>query len=596
MSIVLAVDNVRKSFGIKPLLTGVTFSLYEGQKMGVIGANGSGKTTLLRILAGEETADSGEVVVPGGRRVAYLPQNPTFTDGLSVLDALFDGAPAELRLLHDYEEVVHALEAAHSGTGDDAPDTDRLLARLSTLSAQMDATGGWDREAEARALLSRSGLDDVSQAVETLSGGQRKRVALARALLLRPDLLILDEPTNHLDADTIAWLEATPRGLHRRRASRHARPLLPRPRHRRHAGARPRAGAALRGQLHALPRTQGRAGGAPDAPRSSGGRTSRGANSSGCGAAPRRARPSRRPASTAPRPSSSRPTAPARPSRRSRSRRRGLASRHARRRPRERDEGLRRAPTFVQDLTLSLTRGTRLGIVGAQRDGQDDAPRPRRRALRARRGTVETGPTVVVGYYDQESRALVDDIRLIDYIKEVAENVRTADGSLITASQMLERFLFPPAQQYTPVGLLSGGERRRLYLLRILMQAPNVLLLDEPTNDLDLSTLVALEDYLDTFGGAVVVVSHDRYFLDRTAEHVAAPGAGDAAAHLPRRLHGDDGDPRPRGVDGDEARRARNPPPRLRRSPLPLLRRPSPRSSPPTSADDGHARSADRNR
>ena len=176
--------------------------------------------------------------------------------------------------------------------------------------------------------------------------------------------------------------------------------------------------------------------------------------------------------------------------------------------------------TLVGDFTYDVLRGDRLGIIGPNGSGKTTLLEMIAGRLAPDAGTVTLGQTVSIGYYDQESRALDDDQRLIDYIKEVAEDVRTADGALITASQMLERFLFPPAQQYTPIGLLSGGERRRLYLLRVLMGAPNVLLLDEPTNDLDIPTLVALEDYLDSFAGCLIVVSHDRYFLDRTVEHL----------------------------------------------------------------------------
>ena len=177
-------------------------------------------------------------------------------------------------------------------------------------------------------------------------------------------------------------------------------------------------------------------------------------------------------------------------------------------------------PALIRDFTYLVPRGDRVGVIGPNGSGKTTLLEMIAGRLAPDAGTVEVGPTVSIGYYDQESRALADDQRVIDYIEEVAENVVTADGSVITAGQMLERFLFPPKHQYTPVGLLSGGERRRLYLLRVLMGAPNVLLLDEPTNDLDIPTLVALEEYLDTFAGALVVVSHDRYFLDRTVGHL----------------------------------------------------------------------------
>jgi len=198
---VLTIESLHKSYGIKPLLDEVTFSLSDDEKMGLIGANGSGKTTLMRIIAGLEPSDGGRVSIPSRTRVSFLPQNPEFDAEQSVLSAVFDQGDATLRLLHDYEEASHAL----SGT-DEADEG--LLARVSDLSHQLDVTGSWDREASAHAILDRLGINDTDAIVGTLSGGQRKRVALARALLLQPELLLLDEPTNHLDTETIAWLEA----------------------------------------------------------------------------------------------------------------------------------------------------------------------------------------------------------------------------------------------------------------------------------------------------------------------------------------------------------------------------------------------------
>jgi len=197
---VLTIEGLTKSYGVKPLLEHVTFGLADDEKMGLIGANGSGKTTLMRIIAGLEKADSGRMVIPKGSRVAFLPQNPVFEKGQSVLDAVFDQGDPTLRLLHDYEEASLALERAVDVDED-------LLERVSELSHQLDVTGGWDREANAHAILDRLGLIDTDADVSTLSGGQRKRVALARALLLQPELLLLDEPTNHLDTETIVWLE-----------------------------------------------------------------------------------------------------------------------------------------------------------------------------------------------------------------------------------------------------------------------------------------------------------------------------------------------------------------------------------------------------
>ncbi len=506
---VLSLENVHKSYGTKPLLDGVSFGLEHDERMGIIGVNGSGKSTLLRVIAGVEKADGGRVVQPSGTVTTYLPQNPAFTAEMSVLDAVFDAGTDAMRRLHDYEAACRALD--RSG-GHDAD----LLARVSDLAHQLDVTGGWDLEVHARAILDKLGLTDTDAPVGTLSGGQRKRVALARALLLRPDLLMLDEPTNHLDASTIDWLE----GYLKSYAGAlllvtHDRYFLDRVTNRmleidkggvqRYEGnytyylekkaeqdARLEAEGQKRAQLAkselawlrrgAKARTTkqkarvDRAHALLDAPRE----------------APTRALEVEAIAS--------------------RLGKKVVEVQHV-------SKAYDGVP-IVEDFSYTFPRGGRIGIIGPNGAGKTTLLDLVTGRATPDTGTVEVGPTVVFGYYDQESRALNDDLRLIDYIKEVAENVKTADGTVITASQMLDRFLFPPAVQYTPVGLLSGGERRRLYLLRVLMSAPNVLLLDEPTNDLDIATLVALEDYLDTFDGCLVVVSHDRYFLDRTCDHL----------------------------------------------------------------------------
>ena len=506
---ILSVESVRKSYGIKPLLTDISFSLEAGGKMGVIGVNGSGKTTLLRIVAGTEPADGGRIVMPSAIRLAYLPQNPELQDDHSVLDAVFDQGNDELRLLHDYEEASHALSQA------DGPN-DALLARVSELSHRLDVTGGWDVEANARAVLDRLGLSDPSARVGTLSGGQRKRVALAAALVLRPDLLILDEPTNHLDPDTIGWLEDY--------LARYSGALL-----------------IVTHDRYFLDRVTGSMLELADgtAQRFEGNYTRY--------LEQKEAREAREEAEAQKRESLAR--------RELAWLRRGAKARTTKQKARvDRAEALLAEPrktadreivldapaarlgkkvielhrvskgfggrTLIREFSHLFTREDRIGVVGPNGSGKTTLLEMIAGRLAPDAGRVDRGPTTVVGYYDQESRALEDEKRLIDYIRDVAEHVATSDGTLISASQMLERFLFPPAQQYTPIGLLSGGEKRRLYLARILMAAPNVLLLDEPTNDLDIPTLVALESYLDTFPGCVIVVSHDRYFLDRTVEHL----------------------------------------------------------------------------
>jgi ABC transport system ATP-binding/permease protein len=505
---VLTVESIAKSYGVKPLLEDVSFSLEHNGKMGVIGPNGSGKSTLLRIIAGLERPDGGAVTFPSGTRVTYLPQNPPLNPDHTVLDAVFDQGDDALRLLHDYEEACVVLEAD--------PTNLTALERVTDLSHELDVTGGWDLESNARAVLDRLGITEMTARVAELSGGQKKRIALAAALVLRPDLLILDEPTNHLDPDTIAWLEGylgvftgalllvthdryfldrvTDRMLEiengevQRYEGNYTRYLELKDAQTERQGAEAQKKASLARRELAWLRRGAKA------------RTTK-----------QKARVDRAEALLAePKKLTQRQIELDAPSARLGRKvieLQGIAKAYG-------EENL------IEDFSYIFTREDRIGIIGPNGSGKTTLLEMIAGRVAPDRGRIEIGPTVAIGYYDQESRALDDEMRIIDYVREVAENVVTSDGSVISASQLLDRFLFPPAQQYTPVGLLSGGERRRLYLARILMGAPNVLILDEPTNDLDIPTLVALEDYLETFPGCLIAVSHDRYFLDRTVDQL----------------------------------------------------------------------------
>ncbi|NNE68778.1 MAG: ABC-F family ATP-binding cassette domain-containing protein [Rhodothermales bacterium] len=516
---ILTVEDLRKSFGMKPLLESVTFGLGDDEKMGLIGANGSGKSTLMRIVSGEETADGGRIMIPARARVAFLPQNPEFEPGHSVLDAVFDRGDPTLRLLHDYEEATHRL-----GQGDQS-----VLDTVTNLSHQLDVTGGWDREAGARAILDRLGLDDFGARVETLSGGQRKRVALARALLIEPELLLLDEPTNHLDTGTIAWLESW---LSRYSGAlllvTHDRYFLDRVTNRMlevHPGGVTKYEGNYSRYLE-LKEEQERLAQATERTRQNLARRElawlrRGPKARTSKAKYRVERAEALQESAKSGPDASLALSAA-------STRLGNqvidldgVSKHY--------DGL----AVVSNYSKSFTRVDRIGIIGPNGSGKTTLLEMIAGRLTPDEGEVRRGATTVIGYFDQEGRPLKDELRVIDTVTEVAESVRTADGSVISASQMLERFLFPPAVQYTPVAKLSGGERRRLHLLLVLMEAPNVLLLDEPTNDLDIPTLAALEEYLDTFEGVLIAVSHDRWFLDRTVDHILHFGPGGAIREFP---------------------------------------------------------------
>ncbi len=517
----LTFDRVRKDYGTKPLLDDVSFVVEADEKVGVIGANGAGKTTLLRLAAGTEPPDSGRVLVSSGARVGVLDQRPDLDDEATVLDAVIAGDGPAATAVRAYEHALAAL--------DRRPGDADLAAEVAQLSARLDAVGGWDLETQARATLDRLGLSDPEAVVETLSGGQKKRVALARALVERPDLLILDEPTNHLDTETIEWLE----GLLRSWAGAlllvtHDRYFLDRVTNRmlEVGGGDVQRYVGSYGDYLEQKAAQGVVEAAEESKRQNLATRElawlrRGAKAR---TSKSKARIDRAHALLDAKPEAG----PGEIEIESVSTRLGkkVIELHdvAKGFPGSGPGQARR--TLIGGLTYTVTRDDRLGIIGPNGAGKTTLLEMMAGRLAPDAGRVEVGPTVSVGYYDQESRALAaaqsegGDQRMIDYVEEIAETVRTADGSLITAAQMLERFLFPRDQHYTPIGLLSGGERRRLYLLRVLLGAPNVLLLDEPTNDLDIPTLVALEETLDTFAGAVVAVSHDRYFLDRVAGHL----------------------------------------------------------------------------
>ena len=504
---ILAIEDLSKSFGLKPLLSDVSFGLEDNEKMGLIGANGSGKTTLMRIIAGLEKADGGRIIIPSGARVAYLPQNPEFEVGQSVLDAVFDQGDANLRLLHDFREASKQLESD--------PESEQHLQRVTDLSHQLDVSGGWDREANATAILTQLGIKDTSAKVETLSGGQRKRVSMARALLLEPALLLLDEPTNHLDTETISWLETY---LSRYSGAlllvTHDRYFLDRVTNRM-LEVEPTGVTKYEGNYTRyleLKEEQDLRDEATERTRQNLARKElawlrRGAK--------------------------------ARTSKSKYRVKRAIELQEKGDGPKAKID-LTAATTrlgkkvieidklsksygdlcLVKDYSQILSKQDRIGIIGPNGSGKTTLLDMIVGKVTPDSGSIELGSTAKIGYFDQEARNLDGSIRVIDTVTEVAENIPRPDGSVITASQMLEKFLFPPAVQYTPVSKLSGGEKRRLHLLLVLMEAPNILLLDEPTNDLDIPTLTALEEYLESFPGVLITVSHDRWFLDKTVDTI----------------------------------------------------------------------------
>ncbi len=525
---ILSLENVSKNYGFKPLFENVTLGLEDRDKIGIIGANGSGKTTLLKIIAGTETTDSGRVTRAKGKSLAYLSQNPPYNENLTVLEMIFASSSGVMQTIRDYEDICHEVAAGKHDTA--------TLQRMSDLQHELEEGGGWEIETNARSVLTKLDITDTHAKMGTLSGGQRKRVALAHELIFKPDILILDEPTNHLDADTIEWLESyLARYTGVLLLVTHDRYFLDR--------VTDRIFEVDRGTVQNFSGNYGyylEKKAEQDTLREVEGHKRdqlikkelawlrRGAKA--------RTRKSKHRIEAAhtlmalPKEALKADVDIAIGSKR-------LGSKVVEINGVSKSYG---DVTLIDDFTYLLKRDDRIGIIGANGSGKTTLLDMITGRVTPDSGEIETGTTVHIGYYDQESRALNDEQRVIDYIRDVAEYVTTNEGVQITAGKMLERFLFTPAAQYAVIGNLSGGERRRLYLLRILMGSPNVLLLDEPTNDLDIPTLIALEEYLDDFAGALIVVSHDRYFLDRTIENIFhfEPGgqvreyAGDYTAYL----------------------------------------------------------------
>jgi ATP-binding cassette subfamily F protein uup len=515
---ILSLENVSKTYGIKPLFESVSFGLDESDKVGVIGANGSGKSTLLRVITGEEPPDTGRVVIAGEKIVACLSQNPPYDPDETVIEAVFSGGNEALRrkldLVREYEEVCARL--AEEGGGDE-----KLMNRVADLTRLMETSDAWRLETEAKTILARLGVSDLRARMSSLSGGQRKRVALAHSLIIEPDLLIMDEPTNHLDAETVEWLEKYLAGFNGALLLvTHDRYFLDRVTNRMLEIDRGRVQMYAGNYGTYLEKKQEQ-------------------EERQAVEAQKLKQMARRELEWLRRGPKARTTkAKARIDRANEliQQSRQAASEIAGKKSLDiafessrlggKILGLRGinksygARAIVSDFNYQFKRGDRIGVIGPNGAGKTTLLEIIARRIEPDTGEIEAGKTLVIGYYDQENREFDESQRLIDYIKDVAERIQTVDGDWITAGQMLDRFLFPPATQYQPIATLSGGERRRLYLLRVLMGAPNLLLLDEITNDLDIATLSALEDYLETFPGCLLVVSHDRYFLDRTVDYI----------------------------------------------------------------------------
>ena len=507
---VISLQNIEKSYGTRLLFTDVSITFTNQKRLGLVGINGTGKSTFLKILTGQMEADKGSIERNGKASIHYLAQSPNFDEGDTLLEAILDGDHPRLQLVKRFDKAsrdYHYIQ--EQGVSDD-----RIERRYMQCLEEMDRQDGWQVEQEARIILSKLGFHDVNMSVSLLSGGQKRRLALGQALLYPCDLLLLDEPTNHLDEDSIEWLETylsnrqggllisthdryfldsvcngilelSNRHMYEYEGNYEKFIELKADREARQAATEEKRRQFLKREIEWVRR----------------------------GALARTTKQKAR-----------------------LQRYETLKNMEKTRRPDQMDPialKTRLGKTIfdiehlsfdfdgrpmIDDFTYHVVRHDRIGIVGPNGVGKSTFMNILDGTYEPSTGTIGKGETVRIAHFKQELPEFDEDMRVLDYIKEDHSYMALGDGTTLSAGQILERFLFTPELHGVPIRKLSGGERRRLYLLKLLMSAPNVLLLDEPTNDLDIPTLEVLEDFLDSFSGVIITVCHDRYFLDRVVD------------------------------------------------------------------------------
>ena len=507
---VISLQNIEKSYGTRLLFTDVSITFTNQKRLGLVGINGTGKSTFLKILTGQMEADKGSIERNGKASIHYLAQSPNFDEGDTLLEAILDGNHPRLQLVKRFDKAsrdYHYIQ--EQGVSDD-----RIERRYMQCLEEMDRQDGWQVEQEARIILSKLGFHDVNMSVSLLSGGQKRRLALGQALLYPCDLLLLDEPTNHLDEDSIEWLETylsnrqggllisthdryfldsvcngilelSNRHMYEYEGNYEKFIELKADREARQAATEEKRRQFLKREIEWVRR----------------------------GVLARTTKQKAR-----------------------LQRYETLKNMEKTRRPDQMDPialKTRLGKTIfdiehlsfdfdgrpmIDDFTYHVVRHDRIGIVGPNGVGKSTFMNILDGTYEPTTGTIGKGETVRIAHFKQELPEFDEDMRVLDYIKEDHSYMALGDGTTLSAGQILERFLFTPELHGVPIRKLSGGERRRLYLLKLLMIAPNVLLLDEPTNDLDIPTLEVLEDFLDSFSGVIITVCHDRYFLDRVVD------------------------------------------------------------------------------
>ena len=507
---VISLQNIEKSYGTRLLFKEVSMTFSTEKRLGLVGINGTGKSTFLKILAGQMEADKGTIERNGKASIYYLAQTPDFDAEATLLEAVLDGNHPRLQMVKAFERISREYRQMQESGKDDA----KISRNYMNALEQMDQQDGWQVEQEARIILSKLGFPDVEQKVAMLSGGQKRRLALGQALLYPCDLLLLDEPTNHLDEDSIDWLESylsvrqggllisthdryfldsvcngilelSNRHMYQYDGNYEEFIALKADREAREAATEEKRRQFLKREIEWVRR----------------------------GALARTTKQKAR-----------------------LDRYEKLKNMEKTRRPDQMDPialKTRLGKTIfdiehlefyfderpmIKDFTYHVVRHDRIGIVGPNGVGKSTFMNILDGTYEATRGTIGKGETVRIAHFKQDLPEFDEDMRVLDYIREDHSYMVLGDGSTLSAGQILERFLFTPELHGVPIRKLSGGERRRLYLLKLLMSAPNVLLLDEPTNDLDIPTLEVLEDFLDSFSGVIITVCHDRYFLDRVVD------------------------------------------------------------------------------